>query len=186
VAVQPKSKFFKTYQSRAKPEPNLSKEKAWISLFSLGGIELFQRVALTPRGKKVFFSAPFLAGASNPIAILKGIIDSDFRKEKSTPQEKRRAPRSGSKSTRRGRLRTEFLLDRFGAECREAAADKRLDRARNGSAGPGIPPADVETRFLRDRGYRFGLFAERRPERALEFFHLAPDLVVRVEIEQEL
>ena len=81
MAVQAKSKLFKTYQSWAKPEPSFSKEKAWISLFSLGGIEPFQRVALTPWGKKVFFSAAFLAGDSNPPAILKGIIDSDFRKE---------------------------------------------------------------------------------------------------------
>jgi hypothetical protein len=66
MAVLAKSKLFKTYQSWAKPEPSFSKEKAWISLFSLGGIEPFQRVALTPYGKKVFFPAPFLAPGLEP------------------------------------------------------------------------------------------------------------------------
>jgi hypothetical protein len=37
-----------------KPQQRKSKEKAWISLYFLGGFEPFQWVAATPRGKKIF------------------------------------------------------------------------------------------------------------------------------------
>jgi hypothetical protein len=52
--IQAQTKLSKIQQSRARPEQNPAKEKRRISLDSLGGIEAFQGVALTPRAKKLF------------------------------------------------------------------------------------------------------------------------------------
>jgi hypothetical protein len=54
VIFQAQPKFSQIQQNPAKPEPNLSKETPLISLDSLGGIEPFQWVVATPRGKKLF------------------------------------------------------------------------------------------------------------------------------------
>jgi hypothetical protein len=50
---QIKSEFSQTGQSPATLGQSEAKEKAWISLDFLCGIEPFQRVALTPWGKNV-------------------------------------------------------------------------------------------------------------------------------------
>jgi hypothetical protein len=52
IVIQISPKLFKIQPSRATPKQRDSKKKAWISLDSLGGIEPFQAVALTPWGKK--------------------------------------------------------------------------------------------------------------------------------------
>jgi hypothetical protein len=43
------AKFCKIQPSQTKLQPNIAKEKAWISLDFLGGNERFQRVAPTPQ-----------------------------------------------------------------------------------------------------------------------------------------
>jgi hypothetical protein len=54
--IQINPKFRKIQQSPAKSGPRQSKKKAWISLDSLGGNEPFQRVVVTPWGKKSFLA----------------------------------------------------------------------------------------------------------------------------------
>jgi hypothetical protein len=88
MAFQAKSKFFKIRPSRAKGSQRKSKEKAWISLDSLVGIEPFQGVAPTPKAKRLF--SPFFSLPPDPSA--PGRLESatshdttasEFRKEKS-------------------------------------------------------------------------------------------------------
>jgi hypothetical protein len=64
---QVKSKLSQIQQNPAKPGQRKSKEKAWISLDSLGGNEPFQGVAPTPR---LFFSfSPVRAAISNSVIL---------------------------------------------------------------------------------------------------------------------
>jgi hypothetical protein len=93
-------KFFKIQPSRPKARQRESKKMAWISLDSLGGNEPFQRVALTPRGKKSFLAPSprnwpsheprFRFGASG-----QGITISESHKEKSIASENPAAGMSG-------------------------------------------------------------------------------------------
>jgi hypothetical protein len=67
IVIQISPKLFKIQPSPGKPEQSQSKKKAWISLDSLGGIEPFQRVALTP-GAKNLGLAPFPRNRPRPSA----------------------------------------------------------------------------------------------------------------------
>jgi hypothetical protein len=53
-AIQAESKSSQIQQNPAKPGQKRSKKKAWISLDFLVRIGPFQRVMLTPLGKKIF------------------------------------------------------------------------------------------------------------------------------------
>jgi hypothetical protein len=54
VIIQPNPNLAKPSQASPSSGQIRSKEKAWISLDSLGGNEPFQRVIVTPLGTKIF------------------------------------------------------------------------------------------------------------------------------------
>jgi hypothetical protein len=66
LVFQANPKFSQIHQNPPKSEQNKSKKKAWISFDSLVRFEPFQRVALTPWGKKVFLRP---LGPPKPLAL---------------------------------------------------------------------------------------------------------------------
>ncbi|MGB3582068.1 MAG: hypothetical protein WBA40_13300 [Roseiarcus sp.] len=88
ATFQANSKFIKAEQSQPKPRPNFSKKKAWISLDFLVGNEPFQRIMLTPWGKKVFSRSFPRRWPARPWTRFDAVpnhdaMASDFRKAKS-------------------------------------------------------------------------------------------------------
>jgi hypothetical protein len=77
--------FAKSGQARPNPGQENQRKKAWISLDSLGGIEPFQWVVVTPQGRKSFLASSLAIGlrqvALSFPSIRQGNTVSNFHKQ---------------------------------------------------------------------------------------------------------